>query len=981
MAVHRKLLKMKKITGLFLAASAFGMVACSDVAHSEKENGVSAELVENDASGLHLYTLENGLKIYLSKNTDEPKIQTYIAVRAGSVYDPADNTGLAHYLEHMLFKGTDEVGTQNWEEEKVVLKQISDLYELHKAEKDPVKKGVIYKQIDSVSNYASTLAIANEYDKMVSSLGAEGTNAHTWHEETIYKNKIPSNELEKWLKLESERFSQLVLRLFHTELEAVYEEFNRSQDNDWRKANYALMKALFPKHPYGQQSTIGVADHLKNPSMENIHAYFEKYYVPNNMAVVLVGDLEYDEAYALVDKYFGSYKAQDVTKPVLPKEDPIVGPIKKEVVGPTAANVSFAYRFDGIGSEHQKYVTMIDMLLANGQAGLIDLNLNKSQKVQRAGCSPTFLNDYGYHSFHGSPMNGQTLEEVESLIHAEIEKIKKGEFEEWMLEAAINDMKVSQIRRFENSTAVASAYYNAFVHFQDWESEVKKLEELRKLTKAQLVAFANEHYNDNYVVVYKRTGENEGAIKVQNPGITPIELNRDKASGFLTAFNAIESGDIKPDYVDFEKEIKGKTLNSGIEVSYVENKSNDLFYLGFLFDMGKDHDKELPIAIDYLEYLGTDKYTVEELTQEFYKLGISYGVRSSSDESYIYLRGLKENLPAGLELIEHLIANAKVDEVAYEKMVASIEKGRADAKLSKGNILRGGLSSFAKHGEDSRLRDNLSSAELKALSPIDLVKKAKGLKNYKHRIFYYGKDIDKAVTALNEMHITAESRMDVPAQKKYQFKETGGSVYFVDYDMVQAEIMFLSKGDNFDPNTLANGYMFNAFYGSGLSSIVFQEIRESKSLAYSAYSAFSQPRKKEEPSYLVAYMGTQANKLPQAIDAMMSLLNNMPEAQQQFDAAKEATLKKIAAQRITKANIFWKHESLKDLGITKDNREEVYKAIEAMTISDFAQFFDKMIKGSEYSVVVIGNKDELDMESLSKLGEVKEMDIDYLFNY
>src|SRR5690606_21552247 len=234
--------------------------------------------------GLRLYTLDNGLKVYLSQNTDEPKIQTFIGVRAGSVYDPSDNTGLAHYLEHMVFKGTDEIGTQNGEEEKKYLDQISALYEEHKSEQDPDKKKNIYKKIDSLSLEASKIAIANEYDKMVSSLGAEGTNAWTWHEETVYTNKIPANGLDKWLKLESERFSQLVLRLFHTELEAVYEEFNRAQDSDGRKESYELMDALFPNHPYGQQPTIGVSEHLKNPSMVAIHNYFNTYYVPNNIA-------------------------------------------------------------------------------------------------------------------------------------------------------------------------------------------------------------------------------------------------------------------------------------------------------------------------------------------------------------------------------------------------------------------------------------------------------------------------------------------------------------------------------------------------------------------------------------------------------------------------------------------------------------------------------------------------------------------------
>ncbi|NQY06746.1 MAG: insulinase family protein, partial [Flavobacteriaceae bacterium] len=397
---------MKKIALLILTLVTIISCKKSDTPKEETKfavtehkdaNGFYYETVSDDPTGLRLYTLDNGLKVYMSQNVDEPKIQTYIAVRAGSVYDPSDNTGLAHYLEHMVFKGTDVIGTQDWEKEKVLLKQISDLYEKHKAEKDPAKKLEIYRQIDAVSQEASKISIANEYDKMVSSLGAEGTNAWTWHEETVYTNKIPTNEFDKWLSLESERFSQLVLRLFHTEIEAVYEEFNRAQDNDGRKVNYAMMDALFPKHPYGQQPTIGVSEHLKNPSMEAIHEYFNTYYVPNNMAMVLVGDINFDETIAKVNEKFGKFESKEVKHPTRPTEDPMSESIVKEVSGPEAASVSVAFRTDGIGSEDQKYVTLIDMILSNSVAGLIDLNLNQKQKVQYAGSYTTFLNDYGMH--------------------------------------------------------------------------------------------------------------------------------------------------------------------------------------------------------------------------------------------------------------------------------------------------------------------------------------------------------------------------------------------------------------------------------------------------------------------------------------------------------------------------------------------------------------------------------------------------------
>jgi len=212
--------------------------------HTDKNN-YEYITVTHDENKVRIYTLKNGLKVFLAQNFDAPRIQTFIPVKTGSNNDPSDNTGLAHYLEHMMFKGTSKIGTQNWEKEKVLIDEISDLYEQHKAEQNPEKKKEIYKKIDEISQKASEFAIANEYDKIISSLGASGTNAHTWFDETVYKNNIPNNELEKWLKVEKERFTELVLRLFHTELESVYEEFNRSQDNDSRLVNDALMKALF----------------------------------------------------------------------------------------------------------------------------------------------------------------------------------------------------------------------------------------------------------------------------------------------------------------------------------------------------------------------------------------------------------------------------------------------------------------------------------------------------------------------------------------------------------------------------------------------------------------------------------------------------------------------------------------------------------------------------------------------------------------
>ena len=945
-------------------------------------NGFSYETVSNDPTGLRLYTLDNGLKVYLGKNEEEPKIQTLIAVRAGSKYDPADNTGLAHYLEHMVFKGTDKIGTQDYAKEEVILKQISDLYEAHKAEQDADKKKEIYKKIDEVSLEASKISIANEYDKMVNSLGAEGTNAFTSNEQTVYVNKIPANELDKWLKVESERFSKLVLRLFHTELEAVYEEFNRGQDSDGRKQYFAVLEGLYPNHPYGTQSTIGKSEHLKNPSMEAIHTYFEQYYVPNNMAVIMVGDLDFDKTIAKVNDAFGAYETKEVTHPVFTAEAPITAPIKKEVFGPTAESIYVAFRTKGKGDKQEVIVTLIDYMLANSSAGLIDLNLNQKQMVQNASSFTNFDNDYGFHLLYGTPKQGQTLDEVKDLLLSQIDKVKKGEFEDWLLDAVVNDLRLSKIREYENASSTAYGYLDAFIGFQDWSNRIQMLDEMKKITKQEVVDFANTLYGDNYVAVHKIKGDDPNIVKVENPGITPIELNRGKESDFLVAFNKQSSPDLTPQFVDYKSAIKEVKTENGLKVSYIENPNNDIFNLNIIFDMGKDHDKMVSLAAGYLDFLGTDKYSPEELKQEFYKLGVDYYVSSANDKTYVGISGLKENLDGGLALLEHLWSNAIPDQDTYNKYVEKILKGRQDDKTEKSNILWNGLMNYGKYGNESRLRDIYSMSDLRAITPKELVEKLKDLKQFKQRAFYYGKDVDKAIASLDKNHkIDIDNLKDYPEKKVYEAKETGGNVYFVDYDMVQSELLLLAKGAEFDAEKMAASRLFNTYFGSGLSSIVFQEIRESKSLAYSAFSRYDVAREVGESDYVRAYVGTQANKLPQAVDAMMELMTDMPAAEEQFNQAKEATLKKIAAERITKSNIFWTYESLKKRGFDNDNREELYNTIKDMTLADLKVFFDNNIKGEQYNVMVVGNKNDVDFAALGKLGKVQEMDIDELFNY
>ena len=363
------------------------------------------ESVANDPLNARVYTLDNGMKVYLSSYEDAPRIQTSIAVRAGSKNDPSDATGLAHYLEHMLFKGTDKFGSLDYEKEKVLLDKIEDLYEQYRnIDMSKTKdRDVVWRQIDSISGEAAKLCIANEYDKMLSGIGAKGTNAYTSNERTVYINDIPSNQIETWLQIEAERFRMPVFRLFHTELETVYEEKNRALDSDGSKMFEALMIGLFPNHQYGTQTTIGTINHLKNPSLKEIRKYFNKYYVPNNMAICMSGDFDYDEVIKLVDKYFGTYERKEDPKFDVKVENEISSPVITNIYGPEAERLYVGFRLKGADSKDAILLRMVDMVLSNTSAGLIDININQAQKAVGAGCFPYILNDYSIHGFYASP--------------------------------------------------------------------------------------------------------------------------------------------------------------------------------------------------------------------------------------------------------------------------------------------------------------------------------------------------------------------------------------------------------------------------------------------------------------------------------------------------------------------------------------------------------------------------------------------------
>jgi len=950
-------------------------------------NGVSSlnfEYALNDPFKARIYTLKNGLKVYMTVYKNAPRIQTYIAVKAGSKNDPANATGLAHYLEHMVFKGTDKFGTKDFAKESAEITKIENLYEVYRNTREEDLRKKIYHDIDSISGVAAKYAIANEYDKMLAGIGGQGTNAFTSFDQTVYVNDIPSNQVENFLKIEAERYRKPVLRLFHTELEAVYEEKNRGLDNDNSKLWEALFAGLFQNHTYGTQTTIGTIDHLKNPSMREIMKYFNANYVPNNMAICLSGDFDPDATIKLVEKYFGSMPSKPVETYKFVKEQPITKKVVKEIIGPDAANLAMAWRFNGADSRDADMITLINSLLSNGRAGLLDLNINQQQKALNSGSYSYVLKDYSTQILFGEPKEGQSLEDVEKLLLQQLEMIKKGEFPDWLMSAVITDMKLQKTKELESNQSRAMAFVDAFVNDTKWQQAVNLIDRLSKISKQEVMDFVKENYNsENYVVVYKRVGEDPNIQKVEKPSITPVEVNKEDQSPFVKTILSNVPTDIQPKFIDYDKDIIKTTIHNNVRLLYNQNTENQLFDLYYAFDMGTNNDKLLPVAIDYIPYLGTSKMSPAEVQQEFYKLGCSFNVFNSDNETWVSLSGLNENFDKATALFESLLSDPKVDEEALKNLVSDILKKRSDAKQEKRTILQKMMMNYAKYGASSPATHILSEEELSKLQTAQIAALIKSLTTYEHKILYYGPKMvgDVKESLLKNHAVPAGGLKPVPAAAHFTPLKFNNTVYVVDYDMKQAEIVILTEGDMYDATTIPLITMYNEYFGGGMSSVVFQDLRESKALAYSCYSVYRSPREPKLPAYNFSYIGSQADKLPEALSGMSNLLNSMPKSDIAFGAAKEAILQSIKTDRIDKADILFNYLNAEKFGLKSDIRKEIFSKVTSMSYNDIKAFQDSKIKNKPSSILILGKKDLLDIKTLEKYGTIKYLSLKDVFGY
>ena len=933
----------------------------------------------DDPMDVHIYKLDNGLTVYLTENHEEPRFYTEIVVRAGSKHDPAESTGLAHYLEHMLFKGTQNVGTIDYAKEKPHLDQITKLYEDHRKETDPEKRKAIYAQINKASQVAAQYAVPNDLTNLYGALGGgDQLNAHTSFEETVYKVGLPSNRLKQWATIEADRFQNPVFRIFQPELETVYEEKNRSLDEKGWLTGDAMRKLLYKKHPYGQQTIIGTVEHLKSPSLKDMYSYFDTYYVPNNMAICISGDIDVDETIQVIDKHFSIWKSKDIPAPINIKESPIKGVERDTVKFQGEEYVLIGFRTAPTNHKDAEALQLLDMIFDNQTAGLINLNLVQQQKVRNAGSYPRQLNDYGAQYFYGIPKKGQTLAEVEQLLLDQIEIVKRGEIEDWILDAIITDFKKSKKGELESNTSRVAALRHAFLEYSDWDHNVAALSRMEKITKEDIVRIANQYFGNNYAAVY-RVDEQHELPKVEKPKLDKIDIDPTRQSKFVTDILAMPAKEIEPRFVT-DKDYDIVEVYDDVKLYYSKNPINDLFSFTMNIDIGNYQDNRLGTAKALLQKSGTDTLDAVSLNKRWYQLGIKFDMGVQNQETNFSITGLDEKFESSLALMLQYIKNPNMDQATLNELI-KIELAKREDQKKDPRALRDAIRLYSRYGENSAFKRRISSESLQKLTADNLSGLIRSLLDYKHALIYVGTlPLDKVVSLIKKHHPVSKT-LEAPPTYDYLTVQAPPKTELRIYhkEMAQALVLIEFGSAKFDRALRPASDLYNEYFSGGFGGIVFQELREARALAYSAFARYENGDRPKDQNFMWAYIGCQPDKTSEAVPAFIDLIDNLPQSPERFDKAHKSVVNRY---RVTKANFrgvpgvvrTWER-----WGVKPDPRKERFEKIKAGDLSLVLDFHKNHVQNRSKLISIVGDTTKIDLEKLSTIAKPMPVTLEDLF--
>lgn len=921
--------------------------------------------------------LSNGMTVWLNEDHSQPKVFGAVVVKAGAKDCP--NTGIAHYFEHIMFKGTDRIGTTGYAAEKPWLDSISAQYDLLSQTKDETTRTRIQKHINELSIKAADYIIPNEYSRLISKYGGSSLNAGTGQDLTYYHNSFLPQFMEQWCWLNSERLMTPVFRGFQGELENVYEEKNRAAD-DMGDVQDKIFKAVFKTQPYAYP-VLGSTENLKNPRLSDMAAFFKKYYVASNMGLILCGDIRPDAALVtLLEKTFGRVQTGPVPERRKSPMPAIEAGDRQQIKLPIPLIGAEALVFKA-PTEYEADANALDlanMLLYNGKAGLLD-SLTNEHKVLVSAAMTAGLDDAAGSAIIVIPNLFGKMKKAEGRVLEQVQQVMDGNFSEEQVEILKQQMLMDAQRELETISSRSQRMVMTFSKGRSWQDVLDKIEGIRRLTKADVVAAARKYYGGNYITLSKKYGTPKKET-LKQPGYKPVSpKNLDAKSVFALQLEQIPVKDMAVRTVDFGQDIEIKPLNNHVTLYYKDNPVNDVFTFTLRYKDGELHTPALSVLGSCLSQLGTDSLNRQQLGQAWQRIGATMEVVPGDVAFSINLTGPDKQLVPALRLLAHFLRSAKGDQKALKDAKDEDRIDRKSFGKQKDDVLRPAIHRIA-YGERSSYLKQLSRKEVKALKNDDLMALFRELQQYDCELFYCGRQPIEYVAAQAQQALPL-SQCTKPQADTFrpflQYDEPVVYFYHVPKSRQNYIVSYDAIGALPTQEERVKFKLWDEYFGGGMSSVLFQNVREFRSLAYATGgSAFttSLAQHSDASQGYVTVTGTQADKTLEALSTVDSLLRQLPMKENNLEAARQSVLNDIQNNYPTFRTLGKYVANQLREGYVSDPNTGIARGIPSVTSQDIMQFHQKHVTSNKNRIwIVIGDRKLTDMKALARYGKVVEL--------
>ena len=922
-------------------------------------------------------TLSNGMTVWLNEDHSQPKVFGAVVVKAGSKDCP--NTGIAHYFEHIMFKGTDRIGTVDYQAEKPWLDSISVQYDLLSQTKNEAERAKIQQHINELSLKAADYMIPNEFNRLISKYGGSDLNAGTGHDMTFYHNSFLPQYMEQWCWLNSERLITPVFRGFQGELENVYEEKNRSAD-DMGDVQDKFFKAVFKTQPYAYP-IIGSTENLKNPRLSDMEAFYKKYYVASKMGLILCGDITPDSTLtALLEQTFGRVQTGPVPqRGYSPMPDIKAGEnYEVKLPIPLVGLEALVFKAPTDFEPDADALDLANMLLSNGKAGLLDSLMNE-HKVMMGMAISTALADAGGTGILIVPKLFGKAKTAEERIMEQVQKVMDGQFSTAQLEILKQEMLLEAEQGLETIDKRSLLMVDAFAKGHSWQDVLDKIEHLKRVTKDDVVAAARKYYGANHITVSKKYGTPDKET-LKQPGYKPITpKNTDAKSAFALQLEQIPVKDVAIHTVDFDHDVTMRKLSDHTTLYYKENPINDVFTFTLRYQDGTLHTPKLAVLADYLNAIGTDSLKKHQLEQAWQRISTTMEAAQGDVAFSINLTGPDSQLKPALQLLAHFLRSAKSDDEALDEAKDADKVTRKSFGKQKDNVLKPLVNKVA-YGNKSSYLTQLSKKEIKALKSDELIALFHELQQYDCELFYCGRQPIEFV-ATESQHTLPLAQCTKPKadtnRRLQQYSEP--TVFF--YDVPKSRQNYIASYDIVGTLPTAEERaqlkVWGEYFGGSMSSVLFQNVREFRSLAYSTGGRSIEKSLAKYPQEPLAYItatGTQADKTLEAVATIDSLLRQMPMKEENLKSARQELLSSIQNDYPTFRGIAKYVANQLGNGYTSDPNADMARLLPAVTAQDVMQFHQQHVAKNQNRVwIIIGDKKLTDLKALARYGKVIEL--------